>query len=173
MRVEWQPFELRPEPQPTLRPEGDYLQQAWARSVYPLAARLGVPIVLPRVSPQPHTRLAWEGYQYARERGKGNDYNGRVLRAFFVEGQDIGRPEVLARLAGEVGLEADDFQTALATGRYREGHQRALRRAYHTVRVTAVPAFVIGGRMLTGVQDRGTLAAVIEQALEPGSRRDG
>ena len=51
------PFELRPEPHPTLRPEGDYLQRAWSQSVYPSARRIGVPITLPPVSPQPHTHL--------------------------------------------------------------------------------------------------------------------
>jgi hypothetical protein len=83
------PFELRPEPQPTLRPEGEYLQRAWSQSVYPLARRMGVPIVLPPVSPQPHTHLAFEGYQYAREHGKGSEYNHRVLEAFFVEGRPV------------------------------------------------------------------------------------
>ena len=76
------PFELRPEPHPTLRPEGDYLRRAWSQSVYPIARQMGVPINLPPVSPQPHTHLAFEGYQYAREHGKGNDYNHRVLEAF-------------------------------------------------------------------------------------------
>jgi predicted DsbA family dithiol-disulfide isomerase len=51
---------------------------------------MGVPIKMPKVSPQPHTHLAFEGYQYAKEYGKGNEYNHRVLEAFFVEGQDIG-----------------------------------------------------------------------------------
>ena len=88
------PFELRPEPHPTLRPDGDYLQRAWQQSVYPTAARMGVPIRLPEVSPQPHTHLAFEGYQYARERGRGNAYNDRVLEAFFVEGSDIGQIDV-------------------------------------------------------------------------------
>src|SRR3954470_14572125 len=63
------PFELRPEPHPTLRPEGDYLQRAWSQSVYPLARQMGVPITLPPVSPQPHTHLAFEGYQYSRAEG--------------------------------------------------------------------------------------------------------
>src|ERR1700736_4890236 len=67
---EWMPFELRPEPQPTLRPEGEYLQRAWSQSVYPIAERMGVPIALPPVSPQPYTHLAFEGYQFAREHGK-------------------------------------------------------------------------------------------------------
>jgi hypothetical protein len=36
------PFELRPEPQPTMRPEGDYLRRAWSQSVFPIAERMGV-----------------------------------------------------------------------------------------------------------------------------------
>ena len=82
VEVEWMPFELRPAPQPTLRPEGQYLQRAWRNSVYPMAEHMGVPVVLPRVSPQPHTHLAFEGYQYAKLHGLGNEYNDRVLRAF-------------------------------------------------------------------------------------------
>ena len=90
------PFELRPYPNETLRPEGDYLQRACRQSVYPIARRMGVPIKLPAVSPQPHTHLAFEGYQDARENGKGgNDYNHRVLKAFFFESQDIGDIGVL------------------------------------------------------------------------------
>ncbi len=161
MAVEWMPFELRPYPQPTLRPEGDYLRRAWAHSVYPLAARMGVEIKLPPVSPQPHTRLAWEGYQFARERGTGAEYNRRVLRAFFVEGLDIGRSEVLARLAGEVGLDRAAFREALEAGRYAEVHRRALRHAHEEAGVTAVPAFAIGGRMLVGLQPR----EVLEEAI--------
>src|SRR5215471_2432397 len=107
------PFELRPEPHPTLRPEGDYLRRAWEQSVYPIAQRMGVEIRLPPVSPQPHTHLAWEGYQFAKERGKGEEYNHRVLTGFFVDGLDIGSPDVLSRLAGEVGLDAGEFTEGL------------------------------------------------------------
>jgi predicted DsbA family dithiol-disulfide isomerase len=157
------PFELRPEPHPTLRPEGDYLQRAWQQSVYPLARRMGVEIKLPQVSPQPHTHLAFEGYQYARDHGKGNDYNHRVLQAFFVEGQDIGDIGVLTRLAGEVGLDENEFGEALRSHKYREGHHRALRHAYQEAGVTGVTMFVIGSEVLTGLQDRETLEAVIEK----------
>ena len=154
------PFELRPEPDPTLRPEGDYLQRAWAQSVYPIARRLGVPITLPPVSPQPHTHLAFEGYQYAKEHGKGNDYNHRVLEAFFVEGKDIGQIEVLTRLAGEVGLNEKELEEeALRTRKYREAHRRALRHAYEEAGVTGVPMFVIGDQVLTGLQDRKVVKA--------------
>jgi predicted DsbA family dithiol-disulfide isomerase len=157
------PFELRPYPNPTLRPEGDYLQRAWQQSVYPIARRMGVPIRLPGVSPQPHTHLAFEGYQYAREHGKGNDYNHRVLEAFFVEGRDVGQVAVLTTLAGEVGLDQKEFGQALRSHKYREVHRQALRHAYEEVGVTGVPLFVIGKQVLTGLQDRQTLEAVIEE----------
>jgi predicted DsbA family dithiol-disulfide isomerase len=158
--VEWQPFELRPYPNETLRPEGDYLQRAWRQSVYPIARQMGVPIKLPTVSPQPHTHLAFEGYQYAKEHGKGNGYNHRVLKAFFVEDRDIG---VLTKLAGEVGLDVKKVEEALRNRKYREAHQRALRHAYQEAGVTGVPMFVIGDRVLTGLQDRETLEVVIEE----------
>ena len=127
------PFELRPEPHPTLKPEGDYLQRAWQQSVYPIARRMGMPITMPRISPQPHTHLAFEGYQNAEEHDKGNDYNHRVLEAFFVEGQDIGSVDVLTKLAGEVGLEEKEFEEALRTQKYREAHQQALRHCHNTL----------------------------------------
>ncbi len=160
------PFELRPEPHPTLRPEGEYLQRAWQQSVYPIARRMGVPISLPPISPQPHTHLAFEGYQYAKEHGQGNEYNRRILEAFFVEGRDIGDIGVLAALAGAVGLDAAEFREALRTRKYREAHRRALRHAYEEAGVTGVPLFVIGDRVLTGLQDRETLEAVIEEQMK-------
>jgi predicted DsbA family dithiol-disulfide isomerase len=162
------PFELRPEPHPTLWPEGEYLQRAWTQSVYPIAARMGVPIVLPAVSPQPHTHLAFEGYQYAKEHGKGTEYNLRVLEGFFRDGLDIGDVDVLARLAGEVGLDEAGFAEALHTRKYREAHRRALRHAYEEAGVQGVPMFVIGDRGLTGLQDRATLEAAIDEQSRAG-----
>jgi predicted DsbA family dithiol-disulfide isomerase len=145
-------------------PRGEYLKRAWSQSVYPIARRMGVPIALSPVSPQPHTHLAFEGYQYAREHSKGNEYNHRVLEAFFVEGRDIGDIGVLTNLAGEVGLDEREFEEALRSRRYREAHRYALRHAYDEARVTGVPMLVIGERVLTGLQDQETLEAVIDMA---------
>jgi predicted DsbA family dithiol-disulfide isomerase len=156
------PFELRPYPNETLRPEGDYLQQAWSQSVFPLARFMDVPIMLPDVSPQPHTHLAFEGFQYAKEHGKGNDYNHRVLRAFFQEGLDIGSIDVLTKLADEVELNRKEFEEALRTRKYREAHRQALRHAHDEARIEGVPAFFIGKQRLTGLQSKETLETMIE-----------
>ena len=162
------PFELRPYPHERLRPEGEYLQRAWAQSVYPLAERMGVAIALPRISPQPYTHLAFEGYQHAKEHGKGNEYNDRMLMAFFVEGEDIGQVEVLGKLAAEVGLNQQEFEEALRTRKYKAAHQQALRHAYEEAGIQAVPTFVIGGTKLSGMQSKENLAAVIDEEMKAG-----
>ena len=159
------PFELRPDPNETLRPQGDYLQRAWRQSVYPIARQMGVPIKLPAVSPQPYTHLAFEGFQYAKDHGKGNEYNHRVLTAFFVESQDIGDSGVLTKLAGEVRLDEQAFEEALRVRRYKEAHREALRHVYEDAGVTGTPTFVMGDQVLTGLQNKETLAAVIDEEL--------
>ncbi len=150
VHVEWQPFELRPEPTPTLRPEGDYLQRTWTQVVYPMAERMGVPIVLPAVSPQPYSRLAFEAQQYAAEHGLGQRWTERMFRAFFVQQRDIGSLDVLADVASELRLDADGLRSALASGQYVETHRKALVRA-RDLDVTAVPTFIVGDRRLEGI----------------------
>ncbi|MCP8969536.1 DsbA family oxidoreductase [Ectobacillus ponti] len=173
VEVEWMPYELRPFPNETLRPEGEYLQRTWQQAVYPMAAQLSVPIVLPRVSPQPYTHLAFEGYQYAKEQGKGTAYNDRLLHAFFQEEQDIGDVDVLVKLAGELGLHETEYREALETRRYKEAHEQALQHAWHEAQIQAVPTFIIGETKLAGVRSKELLEQVIrDEARKQSSLGD-
>lgn len=150
--VTWRPYELRPHPNPTLRPEDEYLPRVWRNSVYPMAERLGVPIKLPTVSPQPYTHLPFEGALYAEEHGRAKEYHGAVLRAFFQHDRDIGQPEVLKEIAADVGLDAEGFAAALAERRYAERHQAGLAQA-RAAGVRAVPTIDIGSHRFEGVPD--------------------
>jgi predicted DsbA family dithiol-disulfide isomerase len=161
VQIAWRPFELRPEPTPTLRPEGDYLRSTWDEVVYPMAERMGVPIVLPRVSPQPYSRLAFEGFAFAEERGLGQRYTERIFRAFFVQQRDIGSVEVLADVAAALGLDGADFRDALESGRYTATHRQALQRA-HDLEITAVPTFVVNGQRLEGMPSAQGLHALLD-----------
>lgn len=130
---------------------------------------MGVEIRLPRVSPQPYTRLAFEGLEFAKDHGAGDAYNSGVMRAFFQRSEDIGDREVLTHVAAESALEAEAFRTALDQRVYSERIAELLRYANEDVRVTGVPLFLIGGSRLSGVQSQRTLKAVIDDEL----RRDG
>jgi predicted DsbA family dithiol-disulfide isomerase len=148
--IEWMPFELRPHPHPTLRPEDDYLPAIWDRAVYPMARQLGVDITLPTVSPQPYTHLAFEGYQYAAAHAKGTEYTHRMFQAFFQEDQDLGNPAVLASLAADIGLDPTAFREALDNRTYQAQHENALREA-QAHQIQSVPTILVGTTRIEGV----------------------
>lgn len=148
--VVWHPFELRPDPVPTLRPEDPYLPEVWQRSVYPLARRLGQPITLPTISPQPRSALAFEGFAFARDHGRGHDYTLAVFNAFFVEDRDIGDIETLVALAETVLLDGAALRRALQERRYRDRHAEALREA-EAQNIRAVPTLLIGATRIEGM----------------------
>lgn len=159
------PFELRPAPTPTRRPDGDYLQTAWNQRIYPAAEKLGVYMKLPTVSPYPYTNLAFQGLEFAKDHLKANEYNDAVFRAFFQQSRDIGRREVLVDIANEVGLDARQFSDALEQEAYRERVRQLLQTAYERVRVTAVPTMLIGRQRLEGLYPADTIRQVIEGEL--------
>jgi predicted DsbA family dithiol-disulfide isomerase len=70
----------------------------------------------------------------------------RLMRAYFTEGEPIGDPEALARLALEVGLPEDEVRDVLATDRYatevREDERTAM-----SLGINAVPVFVVDRRI--------------------------
>lgn len=165
LTVVWKAFELRPYPERTLRPEDDYLPAIWQRSVYPMARRLKIPIVLPSVSPQPYSRIAFEGMIYAQRHGRQHEYNARVFKAFFQENQNIGDLDALCALATDVGLDSAEFRQAILEGRHAEEHQAALRDA-RAAEINSVPTIIVGDHRLTGVPDRAQLVDLISRAAD-------
>jgi predicted DsbA family dithiol-disulfide isomerase len=162
------PFELRPEPTPTLRADSDYLEKAWKNSVYPMAERFGVEMRLPNVSPQPHTRLAHEGMLFARQHGgddKANAYNDAIFQAFFVDSKDIGNVDVLTGIAEDIGLDGAEFRKALESGQYTDVHHYLLQHATREMRVEAVPTIVIGNQVLRGLYPQEVIGAMLNEEL--------
>ena len=150
VEVTWCAFELRPDPMPTLDPKGEYLQRIWRDSVYPLSERLRFNMKLPPV--QPRSRRAHEAAHWARTQGYFNDYNLSIFQVFFERGEDIGKKDVLVRLASDLGLDGEALRSALEQ---RDFEKSVLAEEQDAERygIRAVPAFVAGGQMmLSGVQ---------------------
>jgi len=162
-RVVYLPFELRPFPTPTLRPEGDYIQAAWRTSVQPTADRHGVPIRLPSTSPQPHTRKAFIGMQFAAEHHLGAEYAEAVLSAFFQQDLAIGKTDVLCDIAASVRLPVAEFAAALDDPAYAQMHDRALSIATQ-FRIRAVPSVLIGEELPSGVSQPDVIRRAVERA---------
>jgi predicted DsbA family dithiol-disulfide isomerase len=118
VEVDWRAYELRPDPIPTLDPDGEYLHRVWNASVYPMARSLGMTLCLPPV--QPRSRKALEAAEFARERGRHDAMHDAPFQAFFEEARDIGDVEVLLDVGGSVGLGREGLRLALDKGRYTE-----------------------------------------------------
>lgn len=158
------PYELRPDPVPTLRPEDDYLPRIWSSAVYPMAERLGVPIALPTVSPQPRTAMAFVVLQMAEEHGVAQEYSSAVFRAFFQQDRNIGDVDVVCDLAVSVGLDRSEVERALASIERRDRQLADQQYAIAEVGVTAVPSFRIAGRLYPGVLDADQLRRAVDAA---------
>jgi len=168
VEIIWRAYELRPEPAPALDPGGEYLRRAWASSVYPLAAQLGMTMKLPPV--QPRSRLAHEAARWARSLARFDDYNAAVFRAFFERGEDIGRTEILLGLAQTVGLPQEPLRSALASHEFEAGVIDDEREA-QVLGIRGVPAFVVNRQAaLSGVQTVPALKALIDRARSSADR---
>ena len=161
--IEWKTFELRPKPLEQLDPINDSSKLAlWQQVINPRIEAWDVNMKLPNVSPYPYTDLAHEGFYFAQEHGKENDYNNSVYEAFFQEDQNIGEIEVLAQLAKEVGLDEVEFKEALVSRKYSPMRMQALEYANREANITGVPTFIIGEERINGVVDKETFKKVIE-----------
>lgn len=69
----------------------------------------------------------------------------RLMRAHFEEGADLGERAVLARLAGEAGLDTPAVEALLTTEAFEEDVDADLDQA-RAMGVRGVPFFVFGGR---------------------------
>ena len=116
VKVIWRAFELRPDPKPTLDPDGEYLHTTWNRSVYPLAEQRGMRLKLPPV--QPRSRLALEAAAFASAQGRFAAVHEALFRGFFEQGRDIGDIEVLCAIGQEAGLDPKALRQALQEGRH-------------------------------------------------------
>lgn len=138
--VWWRAFELRPEPVPTLDPAGDYLRNAWARSVYPMAQRRSMNLKLPPV--QPRSRLALEAAAHAREEGRFDEMHRALFSAFFEEGRDIGKTEVILDVGASAGLDTSALRQALDEGRHTAAVLKD-RELAEELGLSAVPALLL------------------------------
>jgi predicted DsbA family dithiol-disulfide isomerase len=164
LEVDWRAFELRPEPVPTLDPDGDYLHQVWGQSVYPMAEQRGMTLRLPPL--QPRSRKAHEAAAFAKEAGLFEPLNRVLFQAFFEHGRDISNLSVLQDLAHEVGLDPDGLKRALESGRLT-GVVLEDQRLAQDLGISGVPALVISrgdtAYLLSGAQPLEAVRATLER----------
>jgi predicted DsbA family dithiol-disulfide isomerase len=168
--VEWRAYELRPAHAPPLPPdvEAVYRQRiaaGWPRVQQIARERFGLELKrMEDAAPRP-TRPAHIGAKFALAQGRGEAYHKAVFRAHWQELRDISDVNVLAEIAGEVGLEADAFRAALNDPEHLTAVETDEYWAYQQD-LRGVPAFIFNLRYLvSGAQTPDVLAQVVEKCL--------
>jgi predicted DsbA family dithiol-disulfide isomerase len=180
-RVTWRPFELNP----------DLPVEGVERAAY-LAARVGTPERVAETQAElkrqgessgiefrfdliervPNTRRSHLLMAHAARSGRQTVVMDRVMRAYFEEGCDIGDIEVLVRLGVEAGLTEHESRAALIL---RAGHDGVIAAERHAsvLGITGIPTFIFDGQYtISGAQDVGTLARVLDQVADFAAARE-
>ena len=144
--ITWQPYELTMEPKPRVDTYNDASRKRKYKVLVEPCKQLGLDMKLPpNVVPRPYTRLAFEGWYFACDQGKGDAYNDLMYKAYFVDEMDIGDIEVLTKLAESLGLDGAAFKQALETGTYSEKEKAAVAYAKSELKPKGVPTIYING----------------------------
>jgi predicted DsbA family dithiol-disulfide isomerase len=172
--VTWRSFQLDPGAAPTT--QGDPLDRLAAKygmsradaeraqaRVTANAAEEGLGFHLERAR-SGNTFDAHRLLHHALAAGKQPELKERLLAGYFVEGEAVGEPEVLTRLATEVGLDEPTVRDVLASGAFaaevRQDEQEARR-----LGITGVPLFVVDRAYgISGAQPSPLILSTLEQA---------
>jgi predicted DsbA family dithiol-disulfide isomerase len=110
-----------------------------------------------------NSRLAQELGAWADTRPGGEAIHDALFRAYFVQAQNIGDPEVLTRIAASVGLPEDEARKVLEERRFKSAIDADWQKS-HEYGVTGVPTFVAGGYGVAGAQPYEALVELVRRA---------
>lgn len=147
--VTYQPFELTEEPKERVDTYNDPVRREHYKILVEPCRQMEIDMKLPpNIVPRPYTRLAFEGWFFAAERGKGDEYNDAVYNGYFIDERDIGDIDVLADIAQSVGLDGGELRRALEAGTYTKREKEAVSFAKNTLRARSVPTIYINGEKI-------------------------
>ena len=112
---------------------------------------------------QTNTVKAHELLHYAKAHGRQIELKERLLQAYFLNGEHVGRIADLADIAASIGFDREDVVRALESDRYLADVKAdmAQARAYG---INGVPFYVVDGKYgVSGAQETATFANVLEQ----------
>jgi len=79
--------------------------------------------------------------EFARDMGRFEEFHENVFRAFFTDLKDIGRLDVILKIASDSGLNPKMLEPALSEGRCRDRLDTAMTEA-RRLGIRSIPAFV-------------------------------
>jgi predicted DsbA family dithiol-disulfide isomerase len=164
VELTWRPFYLRPDtpPEGTELPANVKAHMAETNEhLKQLANAAGLEMVLPdRI---PNTRIAHEATEYANQKGKGLEFHRAVFDRYYGRGEDVSQWMVLRAVALEVGLDADEMQREVESGKFTQIVNDQVNEAVQ-IGIDCVPTYILNDRYeIVGAQPYEKFAGAVEQ----------
>ena len=98
-----------------------------------------------------NSRLSQELGLWAESKNKGDVFHAAVFRAYFVDGMNIAKIQLLADLAASVGLSREEAEAVLVTRAFKAAVDADWNLSREKA-ITAVPTFLINKDKYVGAQ---------------------
>jgi predicted DsbA family dithiol-disulfide isomerase len=116
-----------------------------------------------------NSRLAQELAKWADSQPGFESIHDALYRAYFVDGRNIGDPEVLVEIAQSVGLPADAALEVLTKRTFKDAVDADWELARKSG-ITGVPSFIAGKYKVVGAQPYNVLADLVRAANGDGGK---
>ena len=157
--IKWRALEMRPPPSPLVSLDDPEVSYLW-ESAIPLAQQIGVTLNPPRLVPW--TRKAHELITHAEEERIEASHSLRlaVAQAYAIKGWDIGRVDVLVKIATDHGCDRTECKAVLDVDRYEAVVKSSTQKA-KSASVTRPATIVKGVKRLEGFHNRTVLGTLL------------
>lgn len=168
----WRPYELRPDMPLEGRDRVEFMNEKFGpgkleemdQRMKGIGAEDGVEFNQSKIKRSPNTRLAHRLMILAAKEGRETELARRLFKAYFTDGEDIGKLDVLTRIAADAGMNLRDVEKFLNSkdGVREVEEMEAQGRARG---IQGVPYIRVGNEEIRGAELVEDMAAAIERAL--------
>lgn len=184
INLSWRPYMLDPTVPENGTPYNTYMKnkfgegpsdrfKAMRDALEAAAPDAGINFKFDNISMRPNTMNAHRLMRWASGQGFGTQTAEALFKAFFDDLEDVGDHVVLARIAGEVGLDETLVADLLKADNDREAVQEEIA-FFRNLGVNGVPCFIYGGQFaVQGAQPLETHLAALEKAASLPDNQQG
>lgn len=172
VEVHWHPYFLNDWIPPEGMAREDYLTTKFgsvdrysgiAQRVAAAAAAEGLVYDKDKIARQPNTIDCHRLIRWAGGIGKAAEMKQKLMDLYFTHGADLSNRAVLVEAAADIGLDAEDVRTALASDQDVAAVTQEAQSAKEAG-IEGVPCFIFGGKFaVSGAQEPEYLAEAIER----------
>lgn len=110
---------------------------------------------------------------WAREQGKGVEFDHLVKRGYFTDGLNVGEPSVLREIAEQLELDGDRVEEIMDSDEYSQAVVQEIAMA-RQIGIQGVPFFIFNGQFaVSGAQPVELFEQALAQAAEAGEPDQG